>query len=69
MGVVDNLVDLKSANAIINNMEREMWIFWCNKFKEILDEDIEDIKKGTDEIRYRGPDDQKILSDKNFYWF
>ena len=32
--------------------------------KKISAEDIEDIKKGTEEIRYRGPDDQKILSDE-----
>ncbi len=34
--------------------------------KKISNQDIEDIKKGTEEIRYRGPDDQKILSDENF---
>ena len=34
--------------------------------KKISAEDVEDIKKGTEEIRYRGPDDQKILSDENF---
>ena len=43
-----------------------MWIFGVVSFKKISAEDVEDIKKGTEEIRYRGPDDQKILSDENF---
>ena len=36
-------------------------------FKKPLNpEDKIDIKKGTDIIKYRGPDDQKILSENNF---
>ena len=34
--------------------------------KPLIPEDKIDIKKGTDIIKYRGPDDQKILSENNF---
>ena len=32
----------------------------------LISEDINDIKKGIKNIEYRGPDDQKILSENNF---
>jgi asparagine synthase (glutamine-hydrolysing) len=32
----------------------------------LISEDVNDIKKGINSIKYRGPDDQKILSENNF---
>ena len=44
-----------------------MWFFGVINFKNPLSEDDNiDIQNGIKAIKYRGPDDQKILGEKNF---